>query len=61
MASFVNKDVSVLKHDYSNVREDHLDKRWEAAIGEVVEEVIFLSRRTAASKRPTFTIHPIGI
>ncbi|KAI3686570.1 hypothetical protein L1987_80250 [Smallanthus sonchifolius] len=61
MASFVNKDVSLLKHDYSNVREDHLDKRWEAATGEVVDEVIFLSRHTAASNRPALTIHPIGV
>ncbi|KAI3686563.1 hypothetical protein L1987_80242 [Smallanthus sonchifolius] len=49
------------KGDYSNVREDHLDKRWEAATGEVVDEVIFLSRHTAASNRPALTIHPIGI
>ncbi|KAJ0747799.1 putative D-aminoacyl-tRNA deacylase [Helianthus annuus] len=61
MASFVNKDVRLLKHDYSNVREDHLDKRWEAATGEVVDEVIFLSRHTAASNRPALTIHPIGV
>lgn len=57
----MNKEVRLLKHDNSNVREDHLDKRWEAATGEVVDEVIFLSRHSAASKRPALTLHPIGI
>ncbi|KAK9080384.1 hypothetical protein SSX86_000142 [Deinandra increscens subsp. villosa] len=61
MSSFVNKEVRLLKHDYSNVREDHLDKRWEAATGEVVDEVIYLSRHTAASSRPALTLHPIGV
>ncbi|KAJ9568337.1 hypothetical protein OSB04_004303 [Centaurea solstitialis] len=61
MASFVNKGVRLLKHDNSIVREDHLDKRWEAETGEVVDEVIFLSRHTAASNRPALTIHPIGV
>ncbi|KAL4588237.1 hypothetical protein LXL04_001119 [Taraxacum kok-saghyz] len=61
MASFVNKEVRLLKMDNSTVREDHLDKRWESATGEVVNEVIFLSRHIAASKRPALTIHPIGI
>ncbi|KAD4385383.1 hypothetical protein E3N88_25551 [Mikania micrantha] len=61
MASFVNKEVRLLKHNYSIIREDHLDKRWEAATSEVVDEVIFLSRHTAASNRPALTIHPIGV
>lgn len=61
MSSFVNKEVRLLKHDNSIVREDHLDKRWEAATGELVHEVIFLSKHTAASNRPALTIHPIGI
>ncbi|XP_023753965.1 D-aminoacyl-tRNA deacylase isoform X2 [Lactuca sativa] len=61
MASFVNKYVRLLKHDNSSITEDHLDKRWEAATGEVVDDVIFLSRHTAASKRPALTIHPIGV
>ncbi|XP_011086913.1 D-aminoacyl-tRNA deacylase isoform X2 [Sesamum indicum] len=61
ISSFVNKEVRLLKHDRSIVREDHLDRRWEEATGEVVNEVIFLSRHTAVSNRPALTIHPIGV
>ncbi|KAL0335866.1 UNVERIFIED_CONTAM: D-aminoacyl-tRNA deacylase [Sesamum radiatum] len=61
ISSFVNKEVRLLKHDRSIVREDHLDTRWEEATGEVVNEVIFLSRHTAVSNRPALTIHPIGV
>ncbi|XP_052179826.1 D-aminoacyl-tRNA deacylase-like isoform X1 [Diospyros lotus] len=61
MSSFVNRGVRLLKHDNSIVREDHLDRRWEAATGEVVDEVIFMSKHTAASNRPALTIHPIGV
>lgn len=57
----MNKEVRLLKHDRSIVSEDHLDKRWEAATGEVVDEVIFLSKHTAVSNRPALTVHPIGI
>lgn len=60
MPSFVNKEVRLLKHDKSLVREDDLDKRWEEATGEEVDEVIFLSKHTAASNRPALTVHPIG-
>ncbi|XP_059640613.1 D-aminoacyl-tRNA deacylase-like [Cornus florida] len=59
--SFVNKEVRLLKHDNSIVKEDHLDKRWEAVTGEVVDEVIFLSKHTAVSNRPALTVHPIGV
>ncbi|KAL5725937.1 D-aminoacyl-tRNA deacylase [Ranunculus cassubicifolius] len=60
--SFVNGQVRLLKHDNSIVKEDNLDKRWEEASGgEVVDEVIFLSRHTAVSNRPALTVHPIGI
>ncbi|KAK9278006.1 hypothetical protein L1049_027563 [Liquidambar formosana] len=59
--SFVNKEVRLLKHNNSIVREDHLDKRWEEATGESVDEVIFLSRHTAVSNRPALTVHPIGV
>ncbi|KAL8056801.1 hypothetical protein ABFX02_04G142400 [Erythranthe guttata] len=61
MSSFVNKEVRLLKHDKRIVLEDHLDKRWEEATGELVNEVIFLSRHVAVSNRPALTIHPIGI
>nr|GME09228.1 D-aminoacyl-tRNA deacylase-like isoform X1 [Ipomoea batatas] len=61
MSSFMNKEVRLLKHDKSIVREDDLDKRWEDATGEEVDEVIFLSRHTAASNRPALTVHPIGV
>lgn len=53
--------MRLLKHDNSIVEEDHLDKRWEAATGEVVDDVIFLSKHTAVSNRPALTVHPIGI
>ncbi|GJY19091.1 hypothetical protein Tco_0390582 [Tanacetum coccineum] len=46
---FYDQDARLLKHDYSNIREDHLDKRWEAATREVVDEIIFLTRHTTAS------------
>ncbi|KAA8542588.1 hypothetical protein F0562_023740 [Nyssa sinensis] len=61
MESFVNREVRLLKHDNSIVREDHLDRRWEEATGEFVDEVIFLSKHTAASNRPALTVHPIGV
>ncbi|KAG8388788.1 hypothetical protein BUALT_Bualt02G0161600 [Buddleja alternifolia] len=61
ISSFVNKEARLLKHDKSIVREDHLDRRWEEATGEAVDEVIFLSRHTAVSNRPALTIHPIGV
>ncbi len=41
--------------------EDHLDKRWEAATGERVSEIIFPSRHVAASGQPSLTLHPIGV
>lgn len=61
MPSFVNEKVRHLKLENHLVREDHLDKRWEEATGESVDEVIFLSRHVAASNRPALTIHPIGM
>lgn len=60
--SFVHGNVRLLKHDNSIVKEDDLDKRWEEATGgEIVGEVIYLSRHTAVSNRPALTVHPIGI
>ncbi|KAF9624452.1 hypothetical protein IFM89_011460 [Coptis chinensis] len=59
--SFVNGEVRLIKHDNSIISEDDLDTRWEEATGEVVDEVIFLSKHKAASSRPALTIHPIGI
>ncbi|CAK9147910.1 unnamed protein product [Ilex paraguariensis] len=61
MPSFVNKEVRLLQHNSSIVKEVHLDKRWEEATGEVVDEVIFLSKHTAVSNRPALTVHPIGV
>ncbi|GAB2214527.1 hypothetical protein Droror1_Dr00018878 [Drosera rotundifolia] len=61
MISFANKEVRLLQHDKIIVAEDHLDSRWEQATGEVVDEVIFLSKHTAVSNRPALTIHPIGV
>ncbi|KAF5727798.1 D-aminoacyl-tRNA deacylase-like isoform X2 [Tripterygium wilfordii] len=59
--SFVNEQVRLLQHDHGIVKEDHLDLRWEEATGEVVDEIIFLSKHTAVSNRPALTIHPIGV
>jgi D-aminoacyl-tRNA deacylase len=59
--SFAKGDVRLLEHDKGIVEEDHLDHRWEETTGEIVDEVIFLSKHVAASNRPALTIHPIGI
>ena len=40
---------------------DHLDLRWQQATGEVVDEVIFPSRHSAASGQASLTLHPIGV
>ncbi|TVU10934.1 hypothetical protein EJB05_44489 [Eragrostis curvula] len=61
MESFINGDVRLLKHERSIIAEDHLDLRWQEATGEVVSEVIFLSKHTAVSNRPALTVHPIGV
>ena len=59
--SFVNKEVRLIKLDNLLVKEDYLDKRWEEATGELVDEIIFLSKHVASSNRPALTVHPIGI
>lgn len=41
--------------------EDHLDTRFSQSLGQVVDEVIFLSRHYAASGRPSLTLHVIGV
>ncbi|XP_020597982.1 LOW QUALITY PROTEIN: D-aminoacyl-tRNA deacylase [Phalaenopsis equestris] len=61
IASFVNGETRLLKHERSIVAEDDLDHRWQEATGEAVSEVIFLSRHTAVSNRPALTVHPIGV
>ncbi|XP_062111312.1 D-aminoacyl-tRNA deacylase isoform X2 [Humulus lupulus] len=61
MKSFANQGVRMLLHGNSIIREDHLEKRWEDATGEVVDEVIFFSKHTAVSNRPALTVHPIGV
>ncbi|XP_027097917.2 D-aminoacyl-tRNA deacylase isoform X1 [Coffea arabica] len=60
--SFINGDkLRLLEHDKSIIAEDDLDQRWENATGEIVDEIIFLSKHTAVSNLPALTIHPIGI
>nr|KJB30514.1 hypothetical protein B456_005G147600 [Gossypium raimondii] len=59
--SFANKNVRFLQHDKGIVEEDDLDRRWEEATGEAVDEVIFFSKHTAVSNRPALTVHPIGV
>ncbi|WCJ22061.1 D-aminoacyl-tRNA deacylase [Euphorbia peplus] len=61
MRSYSIEEVRLLQHDKSIVVEDDLDRRWEEATGEVVDEVIFFSKHTAVSNRPALTIHPIGV
>ena len=61
MKSYVNEGVRVLVHGKSIVAEDELDKRWEEVTGEVIDEVIFFSKHTAASNKPALTVHPIGV
>ncbi|GAV79539.1 tRNA_deacylase domain-containing protein [Cephalotus follicularis] len=61
MRSFGNEGVRLLQHNKGIVKEDDLDKRWEDATGEWVDEVIFFSKHTAVSNRPALTIHPIGV
>ncbi|CAB4295424.1 unnamed protein product [Prunus armeniaca] len=53
--------VRVLLHNKGIVEEDDLDRRWEEATGERVDELIFLSKHTAVSNRPALTVHPIGV
>lgn len=57
----MNGDMRLLEHDHGIVEEDYLDDRWEQVSGEVVNEIIFLSKHTAVTNRPALTIHPIGI
>nr|XP_043607031.1 D-aminoacyl-tRNA deacylase [Erigeron canadensis] len=59
--SKVNGEVRLLEHDKGIVEEDHLDNRWEEVTGEVVHEIVFLSKHTAVTNRPALTIHPIGV
>ncbi|GJT13022.1 D-aminoacyl-tRNA deacylase [Tanacetum coccineum] len=59
--SKVYGEVRLLEHDKGIVEEDHLDKRWEDVTGEVVDEIVFLSKHTAVTNRPALTIHPIGV
>ena len=61
MTSFANGKVRLLQHGNSIVAEDNLDLRWEEGTGEKVEEVIFLSRHSAVTRRPALTVHPIGV
>ncbi|KAK4430116.1 D-aminoacyl-tRNA deacylase [Sesamum alatum] len=53
--------LRLLEQEKFIIEEDDLDLRWEAATGETVVEMIFLSRHAAVSNRPALTIHPIGI
>lgn len=60
METFRNGKFVVLKHDRGIVEEDDLDRRWEDSTGEVVEELVFLSKHTSAANTPAITVHPIG-
>ena len=45
----------------SILQEDLLARRWKQSTGETVDEIIFPSRHSAASGRPSLTLHPIGV
>jgi D-aminoacyl-tRNA deacylase len=59
--AFCLKDVRLWFLPDRILWEDHLDDRWETSTGEVVREVLFPSRHSAVSGRPSLTLHPIGI
>lgn len=52
--------LRLLEQEKTIIEEDDLDQRWENLSGEVVDEIIFLSKHTAVSSRAALTIHPIG-
>lgn len=59
--SFKNGDtLRLLEQQKTIIEEDDLDQRWQNLSGEVVDEIIFLSKHTAVSSRAALTIHPIG-
>lgn len=60
-ASHRLNDVRIWWLETGLLWEDDLDKRWTSATGEEVSEIIFPSRHSAASGRPSLTVHPIGI
>ena len=39
---------------------DHLDRDLEAAFGERVDLIVYLSKHRSESRRPSLTVHPIG-
>jgi D-aminoacyl-tRNA deacylase len=55
------KDVWLWWFTNRLLMEDGLDNRFSSATGEIVDEVIFLSRHFAASGRPSLTLHVIGV
>eukprot|EP00897_Mesotaenium_endlicherianum_P009018 jgi/Mesen1/8144/ME000438S07251 len=61
LATWRNRSVRLWQLETHLVREDHLDARWQAATGDHVKEIIFMSRHVAASSRPALTVHPIGV
>ena len=56
-----NAEVYLWWFRHRVLMEDHLDTRFSRASGQVVNEVIFLSRHYAASGRPSLTLHVIGV
>ncbi|MBT4407932.1 MAG: hypothetical protein HOC79_08690 [Euryarchaeota archaeon] len=55
------KNVRIWWFSKGLLHEDNLEKRWQNSTGEVVSEVIFPSRHSAASGQPSLTLHPIGV
>ena len=43
------------------LHQDFIDERFSHGTGYVADEVLFLSRHSAASGRPCLTVHPIGV
>ena len=54
-------NVRMWMFDDHILNEDNIDIRWFQQTGEKVTEVIFPSKHSASSGKPSLTLHPIGV
>ena len=54
-------NVRMWMFDDRILNEDNIDIRWFQQTGEKVTEVIFPSKHSASSGKPSLTLHPIGV
>ncbi|MBT59965.1 MAG: hypothetical protein CMA63_00250 [Euryarchaeota archaeon] len=59
--AFSNLDARMWILPGNILSQDFLAQRWKKATGESVSEIIFPSRHSAVSGRPSLTLHPIGV